>query len=695
MPQRAVFESIKTEDPDLFAIRISGHLTPRERGVVEEFFGKCRETGKQKVLFDFSDLESLGGGVAQVFGEFAVELAGRGSPPWFVGARPIVRKFLAARFVEGEPCFADTLEEACANMGGKGKKAAAKKPASKSKAPSAAKARPRSRVQGQDATSDFLEIVDAVNEAAVTVTPPPRPKGEGPASGGYISLDEALEQLAGMNSLPEAESVLTRLLHSSSLASRSFLFLRDGKGYRKEDLYLARDGILATVVERRHAPIDLIDFVELDLEADEIGILEKLNCQVCIPFFSQDQLEGFCFVGKVKAGEEYSAAETFALELLSRQVTQALWSVSAVVPAVSNGDGHRRFRTLRSVARQLHESSDAEAILSKLARGLIGEMGISGVIALRLGDDGMRKSGGWGQTVAETRDWSKVPTEAWNTLGSPQNLSEINADWALTLKDSGCSWFAPLSGPTKFRRGLALTLRDSEDDSGVDAEALESVIIQAGYALAHSDALDGARSRTLLVSRTLVSLIEKRLGHEGSPETNTVAEYVARLAERMNVERSELPDLLYGTIMRDIGMIEISDLVLKSPRKLSPEEWKLVQRHPIAGADILEGMGFSEAAVEVVRHHHERFNGQGYPHNLRGTAIPIGARLVSVVESFVAMLRDAPYRPALSEQEALSVLQENWEMRYDPNVIEHFIALKQVDAGPVDLESLIAGQTPV
>lgn len=693
MPQRAVFESIKTDDADLFAIRISGHLTPRERGVVEEFFGKCRETGKQKVLFDFSDLVTLGGGVAQVFGDFAVELAGKGHPPWFVGARGIVRKFLAARFSEGEPCFADTIEEARANMGGAKAKPTKKKSASKAKAPAA---KSGSKANPKDEASDFLEIVEAVNETAATPpAPPPRPEGERPESGGYISLDEALEQLADMSTLPEAEPVVTRLLHSSSLASRSFLFLRDGDGFRKDDLFLARNGILATVVERRHAPIDLIDFVELDLEADEIGILETLNCQVCIPFFGPDRLEGFCFVGKVVAGEEYSAAETFALELLSRQVKQALWSVSAVAPAAVNGDGHRRFRTLRSVARQLHESSDAEAILSRLARGLIGEMGISGVIALRLGDDGMHKSGGWGQAALQNKNWPKISADAWDEVKNPRSLGEINGDWAEALKDSGCSWFAPLTGPSRFRRGLALSLRDAEDDSAVDPEALESVIIQAGYALAHSDALDSARSRTLLVSRTLVSLIEKRLGHDGSPQTTTVAEYVARLAESMNIERNELPDLLYGTIMRDIGMIEISDLVLKSPRKLSPEEWKLVQRHPIAGADILAGMGFAESACEVVRHHHERFNGQGYPHNLRGTAIPVGARLVSVVESFVAMLRDAPYRPALSEKEALSVLQENWEMRYDPNVIERFIALKQVDAGPVDIDSLLAGQTPV
>jgi HD-GYP domain-containing protein (c-di-GMP phosphodiesterase class II) len=279
------------------------------------------------------------------------------------------------------------------------------------------------------------------------------------------------------------------------------------------------------------------------------------------------------------------------------------------------------------------------------------------------------------------------------TLRAPDSLERIGTDWSTALKDAGCSWFAPVRGGGAVCRALAFMLRDPDDDSTLDPDALDSLVTQAGLALAHTDALEDARAQTLTVSRTLVRLIERRLGHDATPETDIVAEYVARLAERMSVERKELPELLFGTIMRDVGMIEISDLVLKSPRKLTPEEWKLVQRHPIAGADILAGMGFSEAACEVVRHHHERFNGQGYPHGLRGTAIPVGARMVSVVESYVAMLRETPYRPALSEEEALSVLKENWEMRYDPNVIEQFVALKQVDQAPVDLDSLLAGQT--
>lgn len=698
MQPRALFEHIRTDDPEIFAIRIAGHLTPRQRGVVEQFIAKCRETGKRKVLFDFTDLESLGGGVAQILGQFAGELEGAGHPPWFVGARGIVRKFLTARFTEGEPCFAATVEEACLHLGNATSKGDPKQAEAKTKAKSGSpKESPSRSGKKKDEAEDFLEIVDAVNhsaQAAEDTRPKQRPEGL-PETAGYISLTDALEDFARMDQLGAAEAVLTRLLNSSMLASRSFLFLRTDDGFRQGALHLEHAGIFATVVERRHAPMDLVDFVELDLDDEEVLVLEQLNCQVCVPFFGPRHLEGICFISKVQAGEEYSAPEMIALELLSRQVSDALWSDPASAPVSATGDQARRARSMQSVARQLHDSPDEETILSRLAHGLIGEMGISGITALKLGAKGMHIRGAWGQTVHEAPDWSSVPIEAWDAISGPASLSKFDGEWAMNLRDSGCSWFAPLAGTPSARRALAISLRNAKDDSKIDAEALESVISQAGFALAHSDALEAARARTLLVSRTLVTLIEKRLGHESSAETNLVAEYVARLAERMNVDREELPDILYGTIMRDIGMIEISDLVLKSPRKLSPEEWKLVQRHPIAGAEILAGMDFSLVAREVVQHHHERFNGEGYPHGLRGTAIPVGARMVSVVESFVAMLRETPYRPALSEVEALSVLQENWEMRYDPNVIEQFVALKQVDQSPLDIDSLLVGQTPV
>jgi putative two-component system response regulator len=140
---------------------------------------------------------------------------------------------------------------------------------------------------------------------------------------------------------------------------------------------------------------------------------------------------------------------------------------------------------------------------------------------------------------------------------------------------------------------------------------------------------------------------------------------------------------MYGTVLRDIGMIKVSDLIVRSPRELMPEEWEIIKRHPNDGARMLKDMKFSDHAINVVQNHHERFNGEGYPRGVQGQDLPLGARIVSVVESYAAMLQVRPTRPALSREEALNTLKENWGMRYDPEVIRCFVEVveEEIRAG--------------
>jgi HD-GYP domain-containing protein (c-di-GMP phosphodiesterase class II) len=106
-----------------------------------------------------------------------------------------------------------------------------------------------------------------------------------------------------------------------------------------------------------------------------------------------------------------------------------------------------------------------------------------------------------------------------------------------------------------------------------------------------------------------------------------------------------------------------------------PEEWEIIKQHPADGAAMLRSMKFSAHVCDVVLHHHERFNGEGYPNGAQGQDIPTGARIVSVVESYAAMLQERPTRPPLSRDEAINTLKENWGMRYDPEVVRGFIAV--------------------
>jgi hypothetical protein len=239
------------------------------------------------------------------------------------------------------------------------------------------------------------------------------------------------------------------------------------------------------------------------------------------------------------------------------------------------------------------------------------------------------------------------------------------------LTSLGCSYLAPFIVHGIFR-GIVLLgrpLRGELDESTI--EFLKILVNQAAIAYESTSRFEEENERTLGLVQTLVSLIEENTLARGN--TRMLTNYVIALARQIHYPDEHIRDLVYGTVLRDIGMIKVSDLIVRSPRELMPEEWDVIKRHPVDGADMMRRMSFSEHAVKIVLCHHERFNGEGYPNGIQGQQIPLGARIVSVVESYAAMLQERATRPALTCEEALNTLRENWGMRYDPDVVRHFV----------------------
>ncbi|MCK5619203.1 MAG: HD domain-containing protein, partial [Candidatus Krumholzibacteria bacterium] len=193
---------------------------------------------------------------------------------------------------------------------------------------------------------------------------------------------------------------------------------------------------------------------------------------------------------------------------------------------------------------------------------------------------------------------------------------------------------------------------------------------QAAVAYANSSRFEAESSRTMGLVRSLISMIEENTMSRGS--TEAMVNHTYALAKKLHYPEEHIRDLMYGTVLRDIGMIKVSDLIVRSPRELMPEEWEIIKRHPVDGTKMLRKMKFSDHAIAIVLSHHERFNGEGYPEGLQGKQITLGARIVSVVESYAAMLQERPTRPALTQEEALNTLKENWGMRYDPDLVKAF-----------------------
>jgi putative nucleotidyltransferase with HDIG domain len=149
------------------------------------------------------------------------------------------------------------------------------------------------------------------------------------------------------------------------------------------------------------------------------------------------------------------------------------------------------------------------------------------------------------------------------------------------------------------------------------------------------------------------------------------------LAAAVNItDAYQLSAIAAAGLLHDIGKLAVSEQLLDKPGPLEPEEFEQVKRHARVGADMLACVNAPDALVAIVQHHHENWNGSGYPDRLAETAIPLGARVVAVIDCYDALTSDRPYRRALSPLAAVALIQERRGTMYDPSVVDAFIAIQ-------------------
>jgi putative two-component system response regulator len=154
-----------------------------------------------------------------------------------------------------------------------------------------------------------------------------------------------------------------------------------------------------------------------------------------------------------------------------------------------------------------------------------------------------------------------------------------------------------------------------------------------------------------------------------------LASYSEQLAIAAAIPSNQLNAIRFGGLLHDIGKISIDDAILRKPGKLTADEYEQIKQHPEYGARIIQPMRFASEVGPIIRYHHERWDGQGYPQGLCGEEIPIGARIVAVVDAYDAMMTDRPYRRSLGLAESLRRLQEGQGTQWDPQLVEIFVTM--------------------
>jgi putative nucleotidyltransferase with HDIG domain len=174
--------------------------------------------------------------------------------------------------------------------------------------------------------------------------------------------------------------------------------------------------------------------------------------------------------------------------------------------------------------------------------------------------------------------------------------------------------------------------------------------------------------------RALSNAVEARDAYTGK-HAERVAAYGLAIARAAGIDVADDPQLEFGFLLHDIGKVGVPDEILFKPAALSKEEFRRIATHAEIGSEILRHVDFLEEATLIVRHHHERWDGTGYPDGLEGDQIPLAARVFAIADTLDALTTDRPYRKAVGWAEARTIIHEGAGTQFDPKMIEAYDAI--------------------
>ena len=220
-----------------------------------------------------------------------------------------------------------------------------------------------------------------------------------------------------------------------------------------------------------------------------------------------------------------------------------------------------------------------------------------------------------------------------------------------------------------------ISLRDKVDDqpfTAMDVEILKSLSEQAVVAIKNAQLFEETQKLTLGSIQTINELLEL---HEGGDrgQQPVFGQIVMEVGKDLHLNSRELTDIERAILLLNAGQLTFAEKIWDKKAKLTKKEFEQIKRIPLRGASLLKSISSLKPVIPIILHHRERYDGKGYPRGLKGEEIPIGARIVAVVDSFLAMISPRPYRPRLAVVEALEEVQDNSSSQFDPKVVESFL----------------------
>ena len=406
---------------------------------------------------------------------------------------------------------------------------------------------------------------------------------------------------------------------------------------------------------------------------------EALDSAMCVPLKSKDRCIGVLNLSGRKDGADFTEEDLKILSILASHAASAI-DIAQLYQKVTSQVSH--LEALYQLGRILNSSLSLDEILPTALTQTLDLLQAKTASVMLLDEKGeelrIRLAHGLSPEIVEstTVKLGERVSGRVAATGEPVLIKGQEGD------DMDSSLCVPLLANQQVLGVLNIrTKTDGSDFTHQDLELAGQLANIAAAAIENASLHDELQALFLSTVSAMANSIDARdpytKGH-----SERVTSYAVMIAEELKLSADELERLRYAGLLHDIGKIRIRDHILHKPGRLTDAEFREMKKHPEYGVEIMQPVKAFHTILPAMLHHHERYDGRGYPHGLAGEGIPLSARILCVADCFDAMTSDRPYRKGMPVADAVSELAKNKDTQFDPLLVDIFLNL--VDRGKVE-----------
>ncbi|MDD2717135.1 MAG: GAF domain-containing protein [Candidatus Wallbacteria bacterium] len=408
----------------------------------------------------------------------------------------------------------------------------------------------------------------------------------------------------------------------------------------------------------------------------------KANSLLSVPLILRNEIIGVINLNNKKGGEAFNSDDCNLMETIAIQVASAIANARLYEKATEK---LQELSMINSLGNRFSSSLNIEKVLSLFINEVQRIFNADRASLMLLDNEGKKLkikqvygipererkiTFEIGEGVAGLSVKMKKPILVKNT-----NRSD---EYKKFFPDGG--EYSLITVPLIFKNKILGVINLERDLSHFQAFSQENLELLTTIAYQGANALENANLYTELINLYLTTIQSLAAAIDAKdPYTHghskRVAEYAVAISRKIGCTLEELEVIKHTALLHDIGKIGVPEKILMKPGKLTREEFEEIKKHPVLGTEIIKSIKFLEEVSLFLKHHHERFDGKGYPDSLAGEDIPLGSRIISIADTFDAMTSDRPYRKSCSRERAMEELKTCAGHQFDPILVDAFISV--------------------